>query len=37
MYDKNNNPKKELIKVLNNPIFESKDIEFKGNVLINKK
>lgn len=37
MYDKNDNAKKELIKVLNNPIFKSNKIEFKGNVLNNKK
>lgn len=37
MFDENDKPKKELIEVLKNPIFDSKDIEFWGNVLTKKK
>ncbi len=37
MYDKNGNEKKELLKILEDPIFSTKKIEIKGNVLTDKK
>ena len=33
MFDENDNPKPELVKVLQDPIFQSKDIMFVGNVF----
>lgn len=33
MYDKNGKPKPELVEVLKDPIFNSKDIDFVGNVF----
>ena len=33
MYDEAGNPKPKLLEVLKNPIFQSKEIKFVGNVF----